>query len=85
MDSTQKAIVEALEKSGWLTLSLAQIGRGCPDLLISRHGMHRLVEVKAGRGELTPAQVAFRKRGWHFDVVRTVDEALVVVEEFDDD
>ena len=65
-----KEEAKALRKQGWLVLSLAKLGDGVPDLLISRQGVLRLVEVKGTRGTLTEDQLNFMRAGWHFDVVR---------------
>ena len=47
-DNNQNAIREAMEKCGASVLSLAQIGKGCPDLLVAFRGKNYLVEVKNG-------------------------------------
>jgi hypothetical protein len=70
--------VEAFRAAGWLVLSLAQVGDGVPDLLVSRRGHMRLVEVKAKRGKLTTYQEQFRRQGWHFDVVRSVEDVMAL-------
>lgn len=77
VDGNQKEIVEALRAVGWRVLSLADIGKGCPDLLIARGYDVRLVEVKQPKGKLTVDQQAFIVRdGWPVSIVRTVEEAL---------
>jgi hypothetical protein len=70
--------VEAFRAAGWLVLSLAQVGDGVPDLLVSLRGHMRLVEVKAKRGKLTTYQEQFRRQGWHFDVVRSVEDVMAL-------
>ncbi len=51
VDANQKQIVEALRKAGATVQSLASIGKGCPDVLASAHGVNYLLEVKsAGKG-----------------------------------
>ena len=63
VDTNHGAVVAALEEVGCAVLSLAALGRGCPDLLV--HSPWRtppgllLLEVKAGRGDLTDAQERF--------------------------
>ena len=76
VDLNHKEVVDAFRKAGWLVISLAKLGDGVPDLLISRHGVMRLVEVKAAKGKLTPDQESFMKQGWHFDVIRDVSDVL---------
>ena len=43
VDGNQTAIVAALRKAGCNVLSLAAIGRGCPDLLVHRAGLIYLI------------------------------------------
>jgi len=78
VDKTQAEIVAALRKAGNQVESLAAVGRGVPDLIVSRASKLWLLECKTGRGDLTPAQ-----REWHgrFPVhtVRTPEEALRAV------
>lgn len=46
IDATHTAIVEALRACGCSVVSLAAVGKGCPDLLVSRGGKTWLVECK---------------------------------------
>ena len=46
LDTTHKAIREALEKAGWAVVSLAGVGGGCPDLLAWK-GRFVLVDAKS--------------------------------------
>jgi Holliday junction resolvase len=84
-DRNQQDIVDALRKAGCSVLSLANVGQGCPDLLVGLAGKNHLLEVKDGdkppcRQKLTPAQVRFH-RDWQGQkaVVATVHEALAAV------
>lgn len=81
-DTNQTAITKALKAAGATVLSLAAMGKGCPDLLVGYHGANLLVEVKDGakvpsRRKLTADQVQ-----WHADwrgqvcVVTSVKQAL---------
>ena len=78
VDLSQAAIVAALRKAGNQVESLAAVGRGVPDLIVSRAGKLWLLECKTGKGELTPAQ-----REWHgrfpVHIVRDGLEALRAV------
>jgi hypothetical protein len=80
VDNNQKIIVAALRNIGAAVLSLAPMGKGCPDLLVSRLGINYLLEVKSEDGKLTPDEQA-----WHDSwcgqvaIVRTVEEAIDVV------
>lgn len=84
VDSNHAAIVGALRACGAQVLSLAPIGRGCPDLLVFHRGRLMLVEVKNGakppsaRG-LTPMQEQWH-RLWPVEVVMSAEQvpALLV-------
>jgi Holliday junction resolvase len=85
VDSNQKSIVQTLRKAGCRVLSLAAVGQGCPDLLVSRACTLYLLEVKdgslppsAGRNRLSKQQVAFHKL-WTVSVVCSESEALEAV------
>lgn len=75
VDGNHAEIVEAYRRAGYLVLSLARLGSGCPDLLTFRvdEGL-RLREVKMPKGKLRRQQEAFQAKGWPVDVVRSVDE-----------
>jgi hypothetical protein len=85
VDSNQKAIVEALRACGASVLSLAQIGKGCPDLLVALpNGRTCLVEVKDGdkppsQQQLTPHQVKFHA-AWKgaIVIVNSVDHVFKI-------
>lgn len=87
-DDNQAAIVKALRSAGCGVVSLAAIGNGVPDLLVSRPTWPHawiLLEVKDGAKppsarELTPDQVKFHEavRG-PCKVVKDVAEALEAV------
>lgn len=77
--------MQALRKFGAQVLSLAEIGKGCPDLLIFHRGSLLLVEIKDGRKppsqrKLTPDQQKFHAL-WSgaIKVVTSVDEAIEAV------
>ena len=82
VDANQGDIVETLENMGFSVLSLAAVGKGCPDLLVgSPHG-NWLIEIKDGakspsRRVLTDDQERF----WNLwsgpiDRIETVDQAI---------
>ena len=87
VDENQSAIVKFLRDVGCSVLSLSEIGRGCPDLLVGFRGRNVLLEVKnpmkpkADR-QLTSAEGKWIK-GWRGQVavVETVDDALRAVRE----
>ena len=85
IDENQPAIVKALYQAGCDVQTLAAVGKGCPDLLISVGGKNYLLEVKnpekpKADQRLTPAQVIWHEK-WRGQVaiVRTIDEALIAV------
>lgn len=77
VDANQEEIVKALRQVGAAVQSLAQVGKGCPDLLVSFRDQMYLLEVKAGKGKLREAQAK-----WHSEwraavfVARSPDDAL---------
>lgn len=82
VDANQRAIVYTLEAAGATVVSLHEVGRGCPDLLVGFRGINYLMEVKnpETHGRLTKQQLA-----WHAawrgqaDVVWDEGEALVAI------
>lgn len=84
-DANHKAVVDALRRIGCTVQSLAECGRGVPDLLVGIRGVNFLLEIKDGtlppsRRLLTDDQVTWHAR-WrgHVSVVNSVTEALHVV------
>lgn len=84
-DANQEAIVAALRAMGCSVLSLAAVGKGCPDLLVGFRGVNTLIEVKDGskppsRRALTDDEARFiaEWRG-QVDVCATVAGALRIV------
>lgn len=85
-DANQPEIVEALRKAGATVQDLHEVGKGCPDILVSwwDHRTERwelvLMEIKTPRGRLTPDE-----RAWHTSwagpvfVVYSVYDALAVI------
>lgn len=73
VDKNHGEIVRAFEKCGARVLSLASMGRGVPDLLVSIRNRLRLVEVKSAKGKLTTQQVEFVQH-WPVDIVRDVSD-----------
>ncbi len=85
VDGNQAEIVSQLKARGCSVLSLAALGKGCPDLLVGWHGENMLLEVKDGAKvpsarKLTTDEVAFHQtwRG-RVAVVDSVTAALAAV------
>lgn len=80
VDANQTQIVEALRAAGATVQSLASVGDGVPDLLVSRAQRVWCIEVKGPKGTLTPDQIEWIGQ-WQAPVhiVRTADDALRVI------
>lgn len=85
LDGNQVRIVEQLRAIGCTVLSLASIGKGCPDLLVARNNKNILMEIKdsarpPGKQKLTDDEVSFAAR-WAAPVfvVYNVQEAIDVM------
>jgi hypothetical protein len=75
VDLNHGLIVDTLRACGWLVMSLARLGNGAPDLLVTRQGSWHLIEVKGRKGKLTPMQETFHGV-WPVTILRSVDDAL---------
>lgn len=77
-DSIEPDVVDALERIGAGYVRLNQAGVG--DLLIGFRGINFMVECKAPKGKLTPAQQEFHMT-WpgQIAVCRSVDEVLALI------
>jgi len=81
VDANHSEIVRALRDTGAFVQSLADVGNGCPDLLVSFRGRWFVFEVKSPGGKLTPDETK-----WHnaarasVFVVFNPNEALRVLE-----
>ena len=74
-DATEAPIVDALQKFGCVVVRLSQ--PGVPDLLVrTPDGGAHVVEVKAPRGSLTPAQLKFIRVWGPVPLLRTSEEAV---------
>lgn len=67
VDKNQAEIVDALRQNGWFVQHLHAVGKGCPDLVISRLSpifgeWTHFVEVKSPGGKLTPDQIEWHER-----------------------
>lgn len=85
-DDNQKEIVSFLREKGYAVLSLASMGKGVPDLLVSDSTKNVLFEVKDGRKsksqqKLTEDEEAFH-RNWPgpLYVIRNVYDAMKAME-----
>jgi len=78
VDGTQTAIVAAARAVGATWVSLAAVGKGCPDGILGFRGRNHLVEIKTATGKLRPAQEQFIQtwQGAPVIVLRGVDDLL---------
>jgi Holliday junction resolvase len=82
LDENHRKIVKMLRLSGATVQSLADVGKGCPDILVGRGGKNYLFEIKQSeKSKLTPAEEEWhdRWRGAPVRVITTADEALEIV------
>ena len=84
-DTNHQEIVKAAQAVGASVVDLANIGSGCPDILVGFRGVNYLVEIKDGskapsRRRLTPDERAFHKT-WEGQVAvcAGVDDLLRVL------
>lgn len=75
-DTTQKAIVAALEARGATILNMTSLGRGAPDLCLGWAGKNYLVEVKTKTGKANVLQLKWWSswRGQKPIVMRSIDD-----------
>jgi len=60
VDANHSLVVKTLREMGCSVFDTSSVGRGFPDLVVSRKGATVLVEVKAdAKSKFTPAQQAF--------------------------
>jgi hypothetical protein len=62
IDSNHTEIVKHFRYCGATVLSLAAMGKGVPDLLVSWRNVTWLVEIKAGKGKQNEDQQDFEKQ-----------------------
>jgi hypothetical protein len=80
IDANQTEIVDAFRKLGASVQSLAALGKGVPDIMVSLGGITWLVEIKAGRSKENPLQTAWAS-SWLGcrAVVRDLEGVIVTV------
>lgn len=84
VDENQESIVRALRKTGCKVLSLAALGKGCPDLLVcNARGVLFLLEVKnenmsPSKRKLTPMQEELHQE-WPVTIVLNAQQAVEAV------
>lgn len=76
-DANEAQIVKALEQIGVRVRRMSAPGFADLVCFHPREGV-RLLEVKAPKGKLTPAQIEHRQDGWPVCIVRNEAEALAL-------
>lgn len=85
VDRNQPAIVRALRNAGATVQSLAEIGGGCPDLLVGFRGKNFVMEVKDGDAKPSQRRLTDDEVKWHVNwngdvrVVTCVEEAVIAL------
>lgn len=65
MDDTQREIVTFLRRCGVSVFSIADVGNGCPDLLVGYRKRTHLVEVKDGSKPASARGLTWKEAKWH--------------------
>lgn len=85
VDANQEQVVSALRAAGAVVQSLAAIGKGVPDLLVSFRGSLFLLEVKDGRKPPSGQKLTEAQTKWHqawgatVEVVNSPEQALTAI------
>lgn len=82
VDANQEQVVSALRAAGAAVQSLAAVGKGVPDLLVSFRGNLFLLEVKDGKKPPSGQKLTDAQKTWHqawgalVEVVNSPESAL---------
>lgn len=85
VDSNQESIVDALRALGCSVQSLAEVGNGCPDLLVGFDRINVILEVKDPTKPLADRQLTPKQKQWHSNwkgtahLVESAQQALDIV------
>lgn len=85
VDANQSSIVRDLRRVGATVQSLAEVGSGCPDLLVGYRGQNHLMEIKDWKQPPSKRRLTPHEKKWHqswqgqVHVVETFDEALKII------
>lgn len=74
VDSTHKEVLTTLRRCGWKAIDTSRL-RNFVDIVATRHGEVRLVEVKAKAGKVTESQACLLAAGWPIWILRSADDA----------
>lgn len=85
IDQNHRLIVRALRDVGASVQSLADIGKGCPDILCAFRDVNYVLEIKDGSLPPSRKKLTEDEQNWHamwrgpVHVVESVEDALKVV------
>ena len=85
VDANQSLIVKELRAIGATVQSLADLGKGVPDLLVGWRGQNWLMEIKDWKQPPSKRRLTPDEKKWHqswngqVHVVETFDEALKII------
>jgi hypothetical protein len=66
-DNNQRLIMNAFKKLGYSVFDVSVLGRGFPDLIVSKNRKNFLIEIKNEKGKFTEVQLKFYKY-WQGDI-----------------
>lgn len=84
-DDNHSEVMEALKKAAMKPLSLASMGKGCPDILVGFRGINLLLEVKDGAKKPSERVLTADERNFfatwpgHAEVVESPEDAVIAV------
>lgn len=88
VDANQPKIVEAFRKLGFKVAHTHTIGKGFPDIVVSRRGKTKLIEIKDGaqppsKRKLTPDEEKFHQE-WddHIPIIETEEDVVSFAKSF---
>ena len=76
VDRNQQEVIDALRCAGYLVTDIHTLGKGRPDLLVSKYRNLYLVEVKTRDGKLTEDEREFIKDGWPVIIAYSGQDAI---------
>jgi len=85
VDANQSLIVKQLRAIGATVQSLADLGKGVPDLLVGWRGKNWLMEIKDWKQPPSKRRLTPDEKKWHqswngqVHVVETFDEAMKII------
>jgi hypothetical protein len=85
VDTNHSEIVKGLRSIGATVQSLADVGKGCPDILVGVQGKNFALEIKDGAKTASRRKLTIAEEEWQaawrgqVAVVNSLDEALRVI------